>query len=163
MILSVPIFSQHSVARQWNEALLEAIRNDYARPTVHARNLFHISMAMYDAWAAYDDYAQTFFLGKSLGSYQNYFEGVLIPSNVEAARDEAISYACYRLLVSRFEISPGAEITLPRFDSLMILLGYDKNFTSTQYQEGVPAALGNYVAAQIIDFGLQDGSNEIFF
>ena len=163
MMLSVPIFSQHSVARQWNEALLEAIRNDYARPTVHARNLFHISMAMYDAWAAYDDYAQTFFLGKTLGGYQNKFDGISMPINIETAREEAISYACYRLLVSRFRISPGAEITLPRFDSLMILLGYDKNFTSTQYQEGVPAALGNYVAAQIIEFGLQDGSNEKFF
>ena len=97
MMLSVPIFSQHSVARQWNEALLEAIRNDYARPTVHARNLFHISMAMYDVWAVYDDHAQTFFLGKTLGGYQNQFEGISIPTNLEAARDEAISYACYRL------------------------------------------------------------------
>jgi len=66
-------------------------------------------------------------------------------------------------LVSRFQISPGADVTLPRFDSLMTTLGYDKNFSSTQYQEGSPAALGNYVAAQIIDFGLQDGSNEEFF
>ncbi|MAJ52261.1 MAG: hypothetical protein CMB82_11720 [Flammeovirgaceae bacterium] len=163
MILSVPIFSQHSVARQWNEVLLEAIRNDYARPTVHARNLFHISIAMYDAWAVYDDYSQTFFLGKTLGDYQNHFEGILIPTNVEAARDEAISYACYRLLLSRFQISPGAERSLPRFDSLMMILGYDKNFTSTQYQGDSPAALGNYIAAQIIEFGLQDGSNEVFF
>ena len=30
-----------SVARIWNEVLLEAIRNDFARPTVHARNLWH--------------------------------------------------------------------------------------------------------------------------
>jgi hypothetical protein len=44
--------AQHSVARKWNEVLLEAIRNDFARPTVHARNLFHISTAMYDALAS---------------------------------------------------------------------------------------------------------------
>ena len=60
MVVASPIFSQHSVARQWNEVLLEAIRNDFARPTVHARNLFHVSMAMYDAWAVYDDYARDF-------------------------------------------------------------------------------------------------------
>ena len=54
----------HSVARQWNEVLLEAIRNDYARPTVHARNLFHVSAAMYDAWASYDREAATFFIPK---------------------------------------------------------------------------------------------------
>ena len=106
MMSSVPILSQHSVARQWNEVLLEAIRNDYARPTVHARNLFHISMAMYDIWATYDDYAQTFFLGKTLDGYQNQFNGISMPTNVEAAREEAISYACYRLLVSRFQTSP---------------------------------------------------------
>ena len=29
-----------TVAHQWNEQLLEAIRNDFARPTVHARNLY---------------------------------------------------------------------------------------------------------------------------
>ena len=44
--------SELSVARQWDEELLEAIRNDLARPTVHARNLFHVSVAMWDAWAA---------------------------------------------------------------------------------------------------------------
>ena len=43
-----------SVARLWNEVLLDAIRNDFARPTVHARNIFHISAAMYDAWAVFD-------------------------------------------------------------------------------------------------------------
>ena len=46
-----------SVARQWNDELLEAIRNDFARPTVHARNLYHVAVAMWDAWAAYDPVA----------------------------------------------------------------------------------------------------------
>ena len=35
-----------SEARQWNEELLDAIRRDLARPTVHARNLYHVSAAM---------------------------------------------------------------------------------------------------------------------
>ena len=38
--------AQYSPARHWNEELLEAIRNDFARPTVHGRNLFHTSIAM---------------------------------------------------------------------------------------------------------------------
>lgn len=45
----------HSIARRWNELLLESIRNDLARPVVHARNLFHISAAMYDAWSIWDE------------------------------------------------------------------------------------------------------------
>ena len=52
---TTPTLAQHSVARQWNEALLETIGSDYADPTIHARNLFHTSIALYDAWAVYGD------------------------------------------------------------------------------------------------------------
>jgi len=161
--IAIPCISQQSVARQWNEVLLEAIRNDFARPTVHARNLFHISAAMYDAWAVYDETAETFFLGKTVGSYTYSFQGIEAPSNVEAAQTEAMSFAAYRLLKHRFEISPGAEESLLRFDSLMIAMGNDMSITSTSYEDGSPAALGNYIAEQIIEFGYQDGSNEWFF
>ena len=44
----------YSVARMWNEQLLDAIRRDFPAPTLHSRNLFHVSAAMWDAWAAYD-------------------------------------------------------------------------------------------------------------
>ena len=30
-----------TVATHWNGEVLEGIRNDFARPTVHARNLLH--------------------------------------------------------------------------------------------------------------------------
>jgi len=150
-----------SVARKWNEALLNAIRHDLARPTVHARNLFHTSIAMYDAWAVYDNVAQTYFLGKTVGGYNCPFTGVSQPADVPAAREEAISYAMYRLLRHRFKNSPGATASLARFDSLFISeLGHDTSFTSTDYSTGSPAALGNYLGQQIIAFGLQDGSNE---
>jgi hypothetical protein len=152
--------AQHSVARQWNEALILAIRKDFARPTVHARNLFHVSMAMYDAWAAYDDVAETYFLGKTVGGYTCPFNGISAPANVKAAREEAISYAAYRLLRQRFRNSPGAALSLPRFDSLLVKLGYDSSFTATDYSTGSPAALGNYIAQRLIEFGLQDGANE---
>ena len=46
-----------SVARLWDEALLDAIRRDFPAPTVHARNLYHLSAAMWDAWATYDPIA----------------------------------------------------------------------------------------------------------
>lgn len=155
-----PGTAQHSVARQWNEMLLEAIRNDYARPTVHARNLFHTSIAMYDAWAVYDDVAETYLLGKTVDGFTCDFAGVSTPADRRAAREEAISYAAYRLLSYRFRHSPGAEGSQARFDSLFNLLDYDPSFTSTDYSTGSPAALGNYLAQCIIDFGLQDGSNE---
>src|SRR4029453_15567465 len=65
-----------SVARLWNEALLNAIRGDFARPTVHARNLFHVSAAMYDAWALYSDTASTYLAGKTVHGYTCELTGV---------------------------------------------------------------------------------------
>ncbi len=39
--------------------------------------------------------------------------------------------------------------------------GYDTNFTSIDYSANSYAALGNYMASKMVEFGLQDGSNEI--
>ena len=156
-----PAAAQHSVARQWNEALLAAIRTDFARPTVHARNLFHMSIALYDAWAAYGDGPErTYLLGRTVDGFRAPFTGVPRPDDVEAARHRSMSYAAYRLMEHRFANSPGLWSTLTRIDRLMDSLGYDPDFNSTDYGGGEPAALGNYIAQQLIEFGLQDGSNE---
>ncbi|MEM1215417.1 MAG: MopE-related protein [Bacteroidota bacterium] len=161
VITTEEIRAQHTVAREWNEVLLTAIRNDFARPTVHARNLFHTSVAMYDMWAVYDDEARPYFLGQTVGGYTCPFDGIIMPSDIEAAREEAISYAAYRLLEHRFFNSPGASVSLPLFFSTMTDLGYDPLFTSTDYSNGSPAALGNYLAQHLIQYGLQDGANEV--
>ena len=162
LIFSLPntILAQHSVAREWNEVLLEAIRNDFARPTVHARNLFHTAVAMYDAWAVYDEVAEPYFLGKTVGGFCVNFSGIPRPADIQAARERAVSYAAYRLLTHRFQHSPGVEGSQARFDSLFTELGFDFSNTSLDYSSGDPAALGNYIASQMIDFGLQDGANE---
>ena len=87
---SFSVSAQHSVARQWNEELLAAIRIDYARPTVHARNLFHISAAMYDAWAALSPGGEeTYLLGKTVHGYECEFNGIQAPANVQEAQEEA--------------------------------------------------------------------------
>ena len=148
-----------SIARQWNEALLLAIRNDYARPTVHARNLFHLSIAMYDAWAILNG-NNTYLIGKAIHGFESDFEGFRLTSDLESAQREAISYAAYRLLEYRFSSSPGRGITGVYIRSLMERAGYDRNFRSTNYSGGSPAALGNYIAQQMIQYGQQDGSNE---
>jgi len=154
------IYAQHSVARDWNEELLGAIRIDFARPTVHARNLFHTSMAMYDAWSIFDNQAETIFLGKNFQGYNCVFNGIANPVDVGAARHEMISYAMFTLLNHRFASSPGSATSLPSFKALFDSYGYDDSFTSIDYSTGSYAALGNYLASQIIAFGNQDGSNE---
>ncbi|MFC4874697.1 DUF6851 domain-containing protein [Negadavirga shengliensis] len=160
LVASELAMGQQTAARHWNEALLKAIRNDFARPTIHARNLFHIAAGVYDAWAVYSPVASTYFLGNGHGAYTFDFEGVDLPSEVQAAREEAISYVSYRLIRFRFRNSPGWEDTYAHIDSLMEALGYDAGYLSEDYKNGPPAALGNYIAARIIDYGLQDGANE---
>lgn len=162
LALTLPAAAQeHSVARLWNDALLDAIRVDFARPTVHARNLFHTSVAFYDAWAAYGDGPeQTFLLGNTVGGYHCGFDSVEPVADTQAARDEAISYAAYRLLRHRFAGSPGWEETFPRFDALFDSLGYDRTFVERANPGSSPARLGNHLANCLIEFGLQDGSYE---
>ena len=152
--------AEHSIARRWNEALLAAVRKDFARPTVHARNLFHASIALYDLWAIFDEKAETYLLGKTVGGFNCGFDGISVPDDLDQAYTEAMSYAAYNLLVSRFSESPGIGVSLARFDALMDSLGLDATFQSVDYSSGSPAALGNHMAQCVIDFGLQDGANE---
>lgn len=153
--------AQHSAARDWNEELLHAIRNDFARPTVHARNLFHSSVAMYDSWAVFDPTAETVFLGKTFGGYTFNFNGITAPSNIDDARHEMLSYAMFRLISHRFASSPGSADIMTRIGDLFTSYGYDDTFTSVDYSTGSYAALGNYLAQEIIAFGMTDGSNEV--
>ena len=155
-----PVREGPPVARLWNELALESIRNDYARPTVHARNLFHISAAMYDAWAVYSNSASTYLLGKQLDDFACDLNPLARPGDITAAREEAMSYAVYRLILHRFEDSPGADFIAAAAGDLMSRLGFDRNDRSLAYTSGSPAALGNYLADCYIRFGFQDGANE---
>ncbi len=138
----------HTVARNWNEQMLAAIRLDAPRPTVHARNLFHVSLAMYEAWAAYAPEASAWRFDESAAAFGQ------PPSN----REIAISYAAYRLLVNRFSTSPGAASSLASFSACMQALGQDPANTGTSGTS--PQAIGNRIGAAIIAFGLQDHSNQ---
>ena len=154
-------FSQgNSSAREWNALILEGIRNDFARPTVHARNLFHHSIICYDAWAAYDNSKKTYFLGDTLNGYACAFDGIIYPSNLDEARDKTIAYASFRFIKNRYSGSPDYQETLMLITDLMNQKGYDTSISSTQYTNGGPAELGNYLAEQIQLFGYTDGSNE---
>lgn len=150
-----------SIARLWNEVLLEAIRGDFARPTVHARNLFHASVSMYDIWAVYDDVASPYLIGNTVNGFSSTLESFTPDEDIDTAISKSISYSMYRLLSHRFQNSPSVVSAQAKLDLLMDRLGYDTNITSIEYQDGDAAAFGNYVAQTIINYGLQDGSREI--
>jgi hypothetical protein len=136
-----------SVARVWDEALLDAIRRDVPAPTVHARNLFHTSAAMWDAWAAYDPDAQGYFVDEKHEA-----------GDVRAAREAAISYAAYRVLLHRYSLAVGLEATFDDLVATMESLCYRIDVTGTEGDS--PAALGNRIARTVIERGRDDGSLE---
>ena len=139
--------SAQSIAREWNEALLGAIRADLARPPVHARNLWHVSIAMWDAWAAYDPDAAQFLHEEKLSAV-----------DIAAARAETLSFAVYRILEERFLFSPGEAESMAAFEAIMLAHGYDIN--NFEFFDNTPAALGNRIADTVLNFGYDDNSNE---
>lgn len=166
MMVAMPAAAQTTVAHQWNEQLLEAIRNDFARPTVHARNLYHSSILMYDCWAAYDTtQSETVFLGKTYDGFLCAFEqdSLEVPSDLEdrqEAQEVAMTYATYRLIRHRYVDSPQAESTMDNIYAQMVFQELDTSFNSTDYATYGAPALGNYLAEQLIAYGMTDGSNE---
>lgn len=136
-----------SIARIWNEETLDAIRIDFPNPAVHARNLFHLSIGMWDAWAAYDETAVGYI-----------YHGKESAADVSQARHEAISFAAYRILSARYSASVSASTTQALLDLQMDTLGYDRSNQSPLGSD--PAALGNRIAAAIQTWAENDGARE---
>ena len=147
------------VARQWNELLLASIRRDFARPTVHARNLFHVGIAMWDVWSTYNQ-GCSYLLGQEVNGFNTPFDPFELPVNTDSAVDTALSYACYRILSHRFQNAPNAILLQQAYDEHMNALGYDASITTQDYSGGSAVALGNYIGQKVIEYGMQDNSNE---
>ena len=136
-----------SVASIWTEATLDAIRRDFPAPTVHSRNLYHLSAAMWDVWAAYEPAASGVFVEQSRTA-----------DNVELERIEAMSFAAHHLLSSRYRNSVGAEESLAQFDETLESICANADMAE---DEGSPAAFGVFVAETIRERSLNDGSREL--
>ena len=136
-----------SVARVWDDAAVAELRRGLAAPTTQARDLFHLSAAMWDAWAAYDPKADGYIVNEKATA-----------TDVGAARDAAISYAAYRLLLWRASYGANLDATFGLLSSTMRSFCYSLDFTSTTGNS--PAALGNRIAAAVIAYGRHDGSLE---
>lgn len=143
---SPPLDPSRSVARMWNEATLDAIRRDEPSPPVHARNLFHVSVAMWDAWAAYDERATGHIAQEHATA-----------TDTEAARQAAISYAAYRVLVARFSDAEGSAESRAAFDALLESLCLSP--TATNRIGSAPAAVGNRIAVAVLEAGATDGAD----
>src|SRR5882724_11380860 len=138
----------NTVARVWDERALAAIRVDTPHPPAQARNYFSLSVCMWDAWAAYD----------TNGAVGYIYRGKHTATNALAARNEAISYAAWRLLKERHVYSKTAATTLAADDAQMAALGYDTNNVSRDVS--TPAGLGNSVYDAVSAWFINDGARQ---
>jgi hypothetical protein len=134
-----------SVARVWDETAVGVLGS--SSPPEQARDLFHLSAAMWDAWAAYDPKAEGYFSTEKLDA-----------AHVAGARSAAISFAAYRLLLWRASYGRDARASFTRLTATLRSLCYQPDFTDTGGNS--PAALGNRIAAAAIAYGRTDGSLE---
>lgn len=137
-----------SVARVWNERALASIRVDTPHPPAQARNLFSLSVCMYDAWAAYD----------TNGAVGYVYRGKHTAADVAAARHEAISFAAYRILRERHFFSKTATATLAADDAQLTALGYDTNNVSRD--TSTPAGVGNSIFDAVSAWFSNDGARQ---
>lgn len=144
----VDIAPDQSIARRWMELLFDSIRRDIPHPPVHARNLHHVSVAMYDAWATFQEVA----------------DGVVYTdrhtaADIESARQVAISHAAYQVLSHRYAGAVGAETSLDCYDAFMAdVLALDPGDDRVTGDD--PVAIGNRIGLAVIERFASDGANE---
>ena len=137
-----------SAPRLWVEATLDAVRRDFPAPTIHSRNLWHLSAAMWDAWAAYTPGAKSYF-----GTPSTTTE----PGDRRESIEESLSFAAHRLLTHRYKSAEGGADSIAQFSGLMERLCHDPVAAT---ESGSPAAMGIAIADAVIEFGLDDGADE---
>ncbi|MFN0080750.1 MAG: vanadium-dependent haloperoxidase [Prosthecobacter sp.] len=141
-----------SAAREWNEQLLAAIRLNVPNPPAHARNLFHTAVAMYNAWSAYDSATVGYLLNEKITP---------LPSDIEAARHEAISYAAYRVLRSRFATGTNSATILANLDAKLTALGYSTSTgQSATSSATTPTELGKRCGQAVLNWSTSDGFSQ---
>lgn len=136
-----------SVARIWNEVALNAIRRDFPAPTVHARNLYHLSVAMWDAWVIYDD-----------GPGVAHTTTIDAPTSAEEGDQRAaIAFAAHRVLSSRYANAIGGEESLAEIDATLEAMCLN---TEMANDPSSGAAVGSAIADEVLSGALEDGARE---
>jgi hypothetical protein len=140
-------YAKQNFAYRWLDVMQEAAARDVdrfgARPTVLSRQMMLWAVAMYDAWAAYDEKAMGTRLGGSLRRP--------LAERTLANRNAAISHASCRALVGAFP----AQADFVRAE--MRRLGFDPDDDARD--PTTPAGIGNLAARAVLAHHDRDGSN----
>ncbi len=131
----------------WNEVALAAVRNDPSKPTVITRSMFMLHMAMFDAWAVYDDTAMPVELIEGL-------RRVPADRSVEN-KQAAASQAAFHMLVYLF---PDFEADTGSFETMLRLQGYEPDFEVSKPL--APSDIGLLAFEAVSNARKFDGSNQ---
>jgi|GEM_PF-347447 len=131
------------IARRWIEQNLAAIRRAVPRPGVHARNLYHVSLALFEAYAASAPHMDTLVIA----------EDPDLPLT-EREREDAMSWAAYTVLAHRYRNATGSVQTLSCLDALLRDLDLEPGATDPV------ANFGRSIGEAIIARFAQDGALE---
>lgn len=145
----------HSMSRIWTAELLDAIRRDFPAPTVHARNLHHLSALQWDVWASLDGAIDTVLIDAPDPTPPPPADD---PDVARATADTAIAYASYRLLAKRYETAVGAAVTLTALADRLRTLCLDPDLEVLD--AGSAAHFGVDLADQVLRERRDDGANE---
>ncbi|QDV05552.1 PAP2 superfamily protein [Planctomycetes bacterium Poly30] len=147
--MNVPEGYEPSLAFQWMDVMLEAAARDVERvgaaPTILSRQMALPTIAMFEAWAAYDDVA----VGPVFGSTLRRPEA----ERTDEAMKTAVSYAMYRTCLDQYPFHADY------IEGEMRALGYDPTLDTTD--PSTPAGLGNLVAKRIVTDRYADGANQL--
>jgi hypothetical protein len=156
-----PAHQDYSAARIWMDAYLEAIKKDGLGPTIHARNMYQLSAIMYDTWLVYyPEKGEHLFLGKMINDFEFEFSEFDIPENRDSALNVSLNYAAYRFIINRFENYSSKVRVNDELIFLLEDLGLDPSYRNENYSSGSPAALGNYIANKMYEFGLTEPAGD---
>jgi len=133
-----------SVSVLWDQVVQQAVTNTSPGPTIASRAYAMMHTAMFDAWSAYDEPASSTQQADTIQQPAS--------ENTEKNKQEAMSYAAYRVLDDLF----ATETSL--FHGLMERLGFDPENATASPTE--PAGIGNTMAASLLSVRHGDGSNQ---
>lgn len=133
------------VARRWIEQNLQAIRRAIPEPGVHARNLYHVSLALFEVLAASSTRLDTLILPMDP-------DRVLSPKE----RDSALSYAAHTVLTHRYKQSAGGAHTLACLDATLRDMDLDPLSTDSIALWG--RSIGDAVIQRFADDGALESS-----
>lgn len=138
---------QNNAARRWDEMTLALVRRDIPMPGVHARNLYTLSLALYETWA-HAAHAPSF-IQLSLPTWEG---------GEPQALADAMDYAAYRVLAFRYSLAKEPKPLVACVNSLMIKLHHDGNRAFVASTDA--AKFGQAVGDGVLTAMHTDGANE---